>query len=111
MKTPVLDSLARHRLALGTFLLSCMTEAELALAQTTTSTTGSLSEAESTATWVLNIFSPTLTLALLTILLIGCGLAVFFGRMSGSLFVKVLIGSVLVFGGRTIAPKIVAIFS
>ena len=110
MKTQVLDSLARRRLALGTFLLSCMTEAELALAQTT-STTGSLSEAESTATWVLNIFSPTLTLALLTILLIGCGLAVFFGRMSGSLFVKVLIGSVFVFGARTIAPKIVAIFS
>ncbi len=71
---------------------------------------GSLSEAETTITWVLNIFSPVLLLALLTILLIGCGLAVYFGKISGGLFVKILIGSILVFGARTIAPKLVALF-
>jgi len=71
---------------------------------------GSLSEAENTATWVLNIFSPGLLLTLLTLLLIGCGLAVYFGRLSGQLFVKILIGSVLLFGARTIAPKIVSLF-
>jgi type IV secretory pathway VirB2 component (pilin) len=71
---------------------------------------GSLSEAENAATWVLNIFSPTLLLVLLTLLLIGCGLAVYFGRMTGKLFVSIMVGSVLVFGARTIAPRIVAIF-
>ena len=90
-------------------LLSCMAIAETELAHAQAAG-GSLSEVESTATWVLNIFSPGLTLTLLTILLVGCGVAVFFGRMSGSLFVKVLVGSVFVFGARTIAPKITGIF-
>lgn len=88
------------------WLFGCMVLAETHLA----CAAGSLSEVETTATWVLNIFSPILLLALLTVLLIGCGIAVFFGRMSGGLFVKILIGSVLVFGARTIAPKIVALF-
>jgi type IV secretory pathway VirB2 component (pilin) len=110
MKTQFFGSFARARLGLGAFLVSCMVETELALAQTTSSTTGSLSEVETTTTWVLNIFSPALCLGLLTILLIGCGLAVYFGRMSGQLFVKVLLGSVLVFGARTIAPKLQGIF-
>lgn len=92
---------------LTTYLLSCMVlvEAEFAHAAG-----GSLSEVEDTADFVLNIFSPGLLLTLLTILLVGCGIAVYFGRMSGSLFVKILVGSVLVFGARTIAPKLVALF-
>jgi type IV secretion system protein VirB2 len=69
-----------------------------------------LTEAESTATWVLNIFSPALVLTLCTILLIGCGIAVWMGKMSGGLFTKILIGSIFVFGARTLAPKLVAIF-
>ena len=69
-----------------------------------------LAEAESTVTWVLNIFSPALLLALLTILLIGCGLAVYMGKLSGSLFMKILVGSIFVFGARTLAPKIIALF-
>lgn len=69
---------------------------------------GSLVEAENTATWVLDIFSPALLLALLTIILIGSGLAVYFGRMSGGMFFKILIGSILIFGARNIAPRIIA---
>ena len=69
-----------------------------------------LAEAESTVTWVLNIFSPALLLGLLTILLIGCGLAVYMGKLSGSLFMKILVGSIFVFGARTLAPKIIALF-
>ena len=86
------------------FILSCMatTMATPAFAQ--------LTEAEGTATWVLNIFSPALLLTLLTLLLIGCGLAVYMGKLSGSLFVKILIGSIFVFGARTLAPKIIALF-
>lgn len=86
------------------FILSCMatTMATPAFAQ--------LAEAESTATWVLNIFSPALLLTLLTILLIGCGIAVYMGKLSGGLFVKILIGSIFVFGARTLAPKIIALF-
>lgn len=80
------------------------------VATTTMPAFAQLSEAEGVGNWVLGIFSPALLLALLTLLLIGCGLAVFFGRLSGGLFVKILIGSVLVFGARTIAPKIVALF-
>ena len=38
-----------------------------------------LAEAENTVLWVLNIFSPALLLGLLSILLIGCGLAVYLG--------------------------------
>jgi type IV secretory pathway VirB2 component (pilin) len=68
-----------------------------------------LTEVEGTATWVLDIFSPALLLILLTILLIGCGLAVFFGRMSGAWFFRILIGSILIFGARTIAPKLIAV--
>jgi len=69
-----------------------------------------LAEAENTVNWVLAIFSPVLLLALLTILLIGCGLAVFMGKLSGSLFMKILVGSIFVFGARTLAPKIIALF-
>lgn len=94
--------------AVGTYLLSCMALAEVELAHA--GGAGSLSEVEDTATWVLNIFSPGLLLTFLTVLLIGCGIAVYFGRLSGSLFVKILIGSVLVFGARTIAPKLVSLF-
>ena len=93
---------ARKRVYL--YLLSCVavTMATPAFAQ--------LTEAESTATWVLNIFSPALMLTALTILLVGCGIAVYFGKLSGGLFVKILVGSILVFGARTIAPKIVSLF-
>ncbi|MGE0847783.1 MAG: TrbC/VirB2 family protein, partial [Flavobacteriaceae bacterium] len=69
-----------------------------------------LAEVENAGNWVLAIFSPAVLLVGLTILLIGCGLAVWFGRMSGGLFVKILVGSVLVFGARTIAPQLVAAF-
>ena len=69
-----------------------------------------LAEAENTVNWVLAIFSPPLLLALLTILLIGCGLAVYMGKLSGSLFMKILVGSIFVFGARTLAPKIIALF-
>lgn len=82
----------------------------MALAESHVAFAGSLAEAENTVTWVLNIFSPGLLLGLLTILLIGCGLAVYAGKLSSSLFVKILIGSILVFGARTIAPKLVALF-
>ena len=71
---------------------------------------GSLAEVETTATWVLNIFSPTLLLVFLTLLLIGCGLAVYLGRMGGQMFMKIMVGSVLVFGARSIAPKIIGLF-
>ena len=86
------------------FLLSCMaaTMATPAFAQ--------LAEAENTANWVLAIFSPGLMLTFLTILLIGCGIAVYMGKISGGLFVKILVGSILIFGARTIAPRIVALF-
>ena len=69
-----------------------------------------LTEAENTVNWVLAIFSPALLLGLLTILLVGCGLAVYMGKLSGGLFVKILVGSVFVFGARTLAPKIIALF-
>lgn len=69
-----------------------------------------LAETENAANWVLAIFSPALLLSLLTILLIGCGLAVYMGKISGSLFMKILVGSVFVFGARTLAPKIIALF-
>lgn len=69
-----------------------------------------LTEAESTATWVLNIFSPALMLTILTIVLIGCGVAVYLGKLSGGLFTKILIGSIFIFGARTLAPKIIALF-
>ena len=59
---------------------------------------------------MLNIFSPGLLLTLLTILLIGCGIAVYLGKLSGGLFTKILIGSIFVFGARTLAPKIIALF-
>lgn len=86
------------------YLVSCIaaTLATPAFAQ--------LTEAEDTATWVLDIFSPALLLTLLTLLLVGCGIAVYLGKLSGSLFVKILLGSILVFGARTIAPKIIALF-
>jgi type IV secretory pathway VirB2 component (pilin) len=100
--------MSRQGRKVSAYLLSCMVAAETELAHAQAA--GSLSEVENTATWVLNIFSPILLLALLTLLLIGCGLAVYFGRLSGENFVKVLVGSVLVFGARTIAPKIVALF-
>lgn len=95
---------AQYQVKLRAYLLSCMaaTMATPAFAQ--------LTEAESTATWVLDIFSPALMLTILTILLIGCGVAVYMGKLSGGLFVKILIGSVLIFGARTLAPKIIAIF-
>lgn len=70
-----------------------------------------LAEVENAGTWVLAIFSPAILLIGLTILLIGCGLAVWFGRMTGGLFVKILLGSILVFGARTIAPQLVAAFA
>lgn len=90
--------------SIRTYLIACI------VATTTMPAFAQLSEAEGVGNWVLGIFSPALLLALLTILLIGCGIAVFFGRLSGGLFVKILIGSILVFGARTIAPKIVALF-
>jgi type IV secretory pathway VirB2 component (pilin) len=86
------------------FLLSCMAAA------TATPAFAQLAEAENTANWVLAIFSPALMLAFLTILLIGCGIAVYMGKISGGLFVKILVGSILIFGARTIAPRIVALF-
>lgn len=86
------------------YLLSCMA------AVSSSPAFAQLTEAEGTVNWVLAIFSPAIMLAGLTILLIGCGIAVWFGKMSGSLFTKILVGSVLVFGARTIAPKIVGIF-
>ncbi len=69
-----------------------------------------LAEAENVTNWVLAIFSPALLLGLLTILLIGCGLAVYLGRLSGGLFLKVLVGSIFVFGARSLAPKLIALF-
>ncbi len=66
-----------------------------------------LSEAENLALWIEDIFSPGLMLSALIILIIGVGLAIWFGRMSGGLFVKILVGALLVFGARTIAPKII----
>lgn len=80
-----------------------LTQSQLALA-------GSLAEVEDTAQFVLDIFSPGLLLVLLTLLLIGCGLAVYAGKMTGKMFLTILIGSVLIFGARTIAPKIIALF-
>jgi type IV secretory pathway VirB2 component (pilin) len=87
-----------------TFIATCMTAAMAspAFAQ--------LTEADNTVNWVLNIFSPALLLALLTLLLIGCGLAVYMGKLSGGLFLKILVGSIFVFGARTIAPKIIGLF-
>jgi type IV secretory pathway VirB2 component (pilin) len=102
---------ATQRARMAAYLLGCMVAAENQLAFAGGGGGGgSLTEVETTATWVLNIFSPALLLVLLTLLLIGCGIAVYFGRMSGQLFVKILIGSVLIFGARTIAPKIIALF-
>lgn len=97
-----LQQQARNRTRL--FLLSCMatTMATPAFAQ--------LAEAERTADWVLAIFSPALLLSFLTILLIGCGIAVFLGKLSGQMFLRILVGSILVFGARTIGPRIVALF-
>jgi type IV secretory pathway VirB2 component (pilin) len=69
-----------------------------------------LAEAENTVNFVLAIFSPALLLGLLTILLVGCGLAVYLGKLSGGLFMKILVGSIFVFGARTLAPKIIALF-
>ena len=86
------------------FILSCMA------ATMSTSAFAQLTEAESTATWVLNIFSPALLLTLLTLLLVGCGIAVYLGKLSGGLFAKILIGSIFIFGARSIAPKIIALF-
>lgn len=101
-------SLEHRKAKTALYLIGCMTlvESELAWA----GGGGGLTEVENTATWVLNIFSPALLLVLLTLLLIGAGLAVYFGKLSGQLFVKILVGSVLVFGSRTIAPKIIALF-
>lgn len=65
-----------------------------------------LSEVENTVLWVEDIFSPVLLLSALIILCIGCGLAFMFGRMSGGLFVRILGGSILIFGARTIAAKL-----
>jgi type IV secretory pathway VirB2 component (pilin) len=98
-------SLEKQRRAVSVYLLGCM-----ALVQSHSAMAGSLVEAENTITWVLNIFSPALMLAMLTILLIGTGIAVYFGKMSGGTFVKILIGSILIFGARAIAPRIVALF-
>lgn len=86
------------------FLFSCMaaTMATPAFAQ--------LAEAENAGNWVLAIFSPALMLIFLTLLLIGCGIAVFMGKISGGLFVKIILGSILIFGARTIAPRIASIF-
>ena len=86
------------------FFASCMaaTMASPAFAQ--------LTEAEGVADWVLRIFSPALMLTILTILLVGCGIAVFLGKLSGGLFTKILIGSIFVFGARTLAPKLIALF-
>ena len=107
-----IKQVSRIRNQARSWLVGCMAlaQAELALAGGGGGGGGggSLVEAENTATWVLNIFSPALTLALLTILLIGSGIAVYFGRMSGGMFFKILIGSILVFGARSIAPRIIA---
>lgn len=93
------------RVTVRHYLIACLaaTATQPAFAQ--------LTEVESAGNFVLEIFSPALMLTALTILIFGCGLAVWFGRMSGGLFVKILIGSILVFGARTIAPKIVAAFT
>lgn len=91
-----------HRARL--YLLSCI------VTTMTTPAFAQLTEAENTANWVLRIFSPALMLTLLTLLLIGCGIAVWLGKLSGSLFIKLLIGSIFVFGARTLGPKIVALF-
>lgn len=88
----------------GRYLLSCVA------AMSATPAFAQLSEAESTATWVLDIFSPALMLAILTIFLIGCGIAVWMGKLSGGMFIKLLLGAILVFGARTVAPKIIALF-
>lgn len=69
-----------------------------------------LAEAENAGAWVLSIFSPAILLIGLTVLMIGCGLAVWFGRMTGGLFTKILVGALLVFGARTIAPQLAAVF-
>ncbi len=92
----------RNRVRL--FLLSCMA------ATMVTPAFAQLVEAENTGKWVLAIFSPALMLIFLTLLLIGCGIAVFMGKLSGGLFVKIILGSILIFGARTIAPRIAAIF-
>jgi hypothetical protein len=106
--TSVIARPGRRTLRPVEFLVSCvaLAESHLAFAQAA----GSLSEAESAFTWVLNIFSPALLLTALTLLLIGCGIAVYYGRLTGMTFVKIMIGSLFIFGARTIAPKIVAIF-
>ncbi len=88
------------------FLLGCMTLVETELAFAGGAGGGGLTEAQSAVQWVLDIFSPALMVLLLTIGLIICGVLVWMGRMSGRTFVAIMIGSVLVFGARTIAPKI-----
>ena len=70
-----------------------------------------LTEGENTANWFLALFSPALCLTLLTIVLIVSGFLLWSGRLTGKMFGLIMGGSVLIFGGRTIAPKIVAIFS
>jgi hypothetical protein len=70
-----------------------------------------LVEGENTANWFLALFSPALCLALLTIVLIVTGLLLWMGKLAGRTFGLIMGGSILVFGGRTIAPKIIAIFS
>lgn len=104
MPRTILFPVTQARKNVHLYLVSCVaaTVATPAFAQ--------LTEAENTATWVLDIFSPALMLTILTILLVGCGIAVYMGKLSGGLFVKILIGSILVFGARTLAPKIIALF-
>lgn len=103
----VVSAVRNQKANIAAWMLGAMTltQSQLALAGG-----GSLSEVETTAQWVLDIFSPGLLLIAITILLIGCGLAVWAGKMTGKMFVTILAGSILVFGARTIGPKIVALF-
>lgn len=69
-----------------------------------------LAEAENAATWVLQIFSPVLLLAILTVALVIVGILCWSGRLSARVFVWFLIGAVFIFGARTIAPQIATAF-
>jgi type IV secretory pathway VirB2 component (pilin) len=101
------QAIRNRKAQIAAWMLGAMalTESQLAVAGG-----GSLSEVEDTAQWVLDIFSPGLLLILITLLLIGCGIAVWAGKMTGKMFLTILVGSIFVFGARTIGPKIVALF-
>ena len=60
-----------------------------------------LTEADDTANWFLALFSPTLLLALLTIVLIVTGFMVWAGRITPKTFGGILGGCISIFGARS----------